>query len=931
MDAHTDDRAATTTTTKISVDFLTTLFGASESGRAFIGSRPNDDAADIESPYEEKFICRPTNAAELREFLLRWDRPGRAMFFCTGILMDTATKRRKENIKESCFLHVDIDLNKIDLIGSVEELVTKLRGLRLKPSVIVATGHGVHAYWKLTEPVSFDEQERVENALKLLADLLGGDREPTHVAAFLRLPGTHNTKNGEWIEVKVAENNGRQHDLGDLEEWLAETSVTILRKTRAHARAVGETNFFSEYGKTNSYKPPHDVEARLNAMGYGYEDKASIHTTQCDVTASMLSRGDNIDDVVALVLAATRAAASEYQSTWNWRKEQRRISGMCRTWIEKHPEEIEQAQERKKEIDNVAKPVSIDWAKVDQHAGWLKSIADLPQNFSAVGKMLVGHVGSIEELKTDLKRSGVVVSKPISNWAEAAFALTMKMRADGRLTAEQIAAALLCPLACNQHVTKQPDEGQRRNIIERLMWRTLDQALKKQKVKHAAAGEPEWRERRENGTPIPSMHNARVGIAALGVECSYDMFHRKPLFGYVGDVKHEMESFLGEVSDHGIMALRQILSDRFGFDFTEKHIRDAVVSLAIGHCFDPVCDLIDKAEAEYDGVERLDTMAVTHFNCQDTPLNRAFLRKTMIAMVRRARQPGCKFDTIPVLESPEGMNKSTAWRVLAGDENFSDEAIIGKASREVQEQLAGIWVHENAELAGMRKADVDAVKAYASRMVDRARAAFAHFPKDQPRHSIEVGTTNSDEYLQSQTGNRRFWPLKLLNAVDLSLLRLDRLQLIGEAARYETAGEAITLDEAMWGDAGIEQEKRRTKDAWEDVLAVIPAEIEIEFTADLYGNKKKRKIIDVVRVSPDQQERVASADVLTYVLGIPVGQQSRAHTMRLPDVMKKLGWERDPDGNKMMINGVQVRGYFRWVVIEPKVEVAVDPAKTPRF
>jgi predicted P-loop ATPase len=63
-------------------------------------------------------------------------------------------------------------------------------------------------------------------------------------------------------------------------------------------------------------------------------------------------------------------------------------------------------------------------------------------------------------------------------------------------------------------------------------------------------------------------------------------------------------------------------------------------------------------------------------------------------------------------------NRSTAWRVLAGDENFSDERIIGRDSREVQEQLASIWIHDNAELAGLK---VEAVKAHASRQVDHAR------------------------------------------------------------------------------------------------------------------------------------------------------------------------------------------------------------------
>jgi len=84
--------------------------------------------------------------------------------------------------------------------------------------------------------------------------------------------------------------------------------------------------------------------------------------------------------------------------------------------------------------------------------------------------------------------------------------------------------------------------------------------------------------------------------------------------------------------------------------------------------------------------------------------NRAFIRKTMIGLIARARTPGCKFDTIMVLEGPRraSINRQPG-RVLPGDENFSDESIIGKESKEVQEQLADVWIHESADLAGMRK------------------------------------------------------------------------------------------------------------------------------------------------------------------------------------------------------------------------------------
>jgi predicted P-loop ATPase len=66
------------------------------------------------------------------------------------------------------------------------------------------------------------------------------------------------------------------------------------------------------------------------------------------------------------------------------------------------------------------------------------------------------------------------------------------------------------------------------------------------------------------------------------------------------------------------------MSDSFGFDLTDKHTRDAVISLALEHCFDPVVDMLAQAEADWDGVERLDRMAIDYFNCEDTKLNRAF-------------------------------------------------------------------------------------------------------------------------------------------------------------------------------------------------------------------------------------------------------------------------------------------------------------------
>ena len=418
--------------------------------------------------------------------------------------------------------------------------------------------------------------------------------------------------------------------------------------------------------------------------------------------------------------------------------------------------------------------------------------------------------------------------------------------------------------------------------------------------------EPDWRERyAESRAPKASFHNARLAIEALGLVCSEDVFHHRLLIGR-GEAAGlgEPPAYIGRVTDASIGALRVLLSDTFGRDFTEKYIRDAVATMAHENRFDPVLDMLAEAEANWDGTPRLDRMAVDHFQCADTPFNRAAVRKTMIAAVARARVPGCKFDTIPVLEAPEGWNKSSAWLVLAGPENFSDESIIGKASREVQEALGAVWIHENAELAGMRKAEVEMVKAFASRQVDRARPAYGHFLIEQPRRSIEVGTTNSDEYLPSPTGNRRFWPLRLQRAIDLTKLRRERLQLWGEAAAAQAAGESLVLDEALWPEAGVEQEQRRTRHPWEAILGELTgAATGPELAGVGYlGNGVVHRVAG--------EDRVSTSAIFRHVLEMPKGQLNAGHAKTLADVMRALGWRT----GVFRIDGRVVRGYLRTVV-----------------
>jgi hypothetical protein len=318
----------------------------------------------------------------------------------------------------------------------------------------------------------------------------------------------------------------------------------------------------------------------------------------------------------------------------------------------------------------------IDWAKVDEHVGWLKNVADVPSDFNAKGKIIVGHSGNLTDLNTDLKQAGLI-EKRYSSWSDVSLALASIFKSDGRFTSEQIAAALMADLECNRHVAKL-DDNQKRRAVERLLNRSYEPPSRR--VARALS----WRECRANGSPLATMYNASLAIIALDIECRHDLFHERTIIGFRGDdMKHEVKPIIGELTDSGLMRLRHLVSDRYGFDPDDKPIYDAVKSLALEHCFDPVLDLLDVAQAAWDKTPRLDKWVMDYLGCEDTPLNRAIGRKVLIAAARRARHPGCKFDNITVLESPEGQNKSTAIRILAGDENFSDQSLLEHVSTEL--------------------------------------------------------------------------------------------------------------------------------------------------------------------------------------------------------------------------------------------------------
>ena len=213
-------------------------------------------------------------------------------------------------------------------------------------------------------------------------------------------------------------------------------------------------------------------------------------------------------------------------------------------------------------------------------------------------------------------------------------------------------------------------------------------------------------------------------------------------------------------NDSDFASLKVYLSNVYNV-YSPTKTKDAVLAVAAKRAYHPVREYLESLP-EWDGTERVATLLVDYFAAEDTSYTRAVTRKTMAAAVARIYQPGIKFDSVLILNGPQGIGKSTLFAKLGGAW-FSDSlTLTDMRDKSGPEKLQGYWILELGELAGMRKTDVETVKSFLSRVDDKYRASYGMNVESHPRQCIIVGSTNSENgFLRDVTGNRRFWPVRV--------------------------------------------------------------------------------------------------------------------------------------------------------------------------
>jgi hypothetical protein len=268
----------------------------------------------------------------------------------------------------------------------------------------------------------------------------------------------------------------------------------------------------------------------------------------------------------------------------------------------------------------------------------------------------------------------------------------------------------------------------------------------------------------------------------------------------------------------------------------------------------------------WDGVERLNLLltdyvrAGVEWHPDVEEYRRQVGRKWMVQAIARIMQPGCQADATLVLEGIQGLGKSSMFRALGGVWYTDDMPALG--TKDASDSVTSAWIIELSELSAMRKSDVESVKSFLTRRVDRFRPPYGRKTVEFPRQAVFCATCNDAEWLEDRTGGRRFYPIAA-SEVDVLAIQRDRDQLWAEAMTAYESGEVWYITDVVVNEvAKSEQKDRMSDDPWRHSLTEL-----------MY------------------QDRISMNDALTAV-GMPGKDRSPIHTKRIARILVDAGYIR---------------------------------------
>lgn len=333
--------------------------------------------------------------------------------------------------------------------------------------------------------------------------------------------------------------------------------------------------------------------------------------------------------------------------------------------------------------------------------------------------------------------------------------------------------------------------------------------------------------------------------------------------------------------------LRIYLETVYGITGDGK-ISDALMGYSHNNKINEVQDYLKNLT--WDGTKRIDTLLTEYLGAEDNPYTRAVIRKSLVAAVARAMEPGVKWDYMPILAGPQGIGKSTFLQLL-GKDWFSD-SLQSFESKDASEMIQGTWINEIGELTVLTRSETNAVKQFLSKKEDIFREAYGRKTGRFPRRCIFFGTSNDMEFLKDKTGNRRFWPVDLYTVTPVKSVFNDLPaeidQLWAEAFVAWEQGEELFLTGEAKEIAEREQDNHRESNAKEGLILEF---LEKEIPVDWYSRElsEKRLILngnmDMTNIKLMKRTKICAIEIWCECFGSDPRYMQRKDSIEINGIL----------------------------------------------
>lgn len=339
----------------------------------------------------------------------------------------------------------------------------------------------------------------------------------------------------------------------------------------------------------------------------------------------------------------------------------------------------------------------------------------------------------------------------------------------------------------------------------------------------------------------------------------------------------------GELSDADLVYVARWLALRAGIECSTAVVAEGVHAAAHATEVDPLRDYLQSLV--WDGVARLGTWLTDYCGAARNLYTSTVGRWWLISAVERGIDPGCQCDYTLVLQGEQGDKKSSAMAIIGGQWYRAGMPSLRDAVRAAM-ALRGVWIVGIDELASLKGVPVEVVKEFLTMRFDRYRQPYARTETLAPRRVAFAAATNSQQYLDDPTGDRRFWPVSVAYC-DVAGLAAVREQLLAEAMTALGEGERHYPDKRLDPPeltAAIREatDDRRVSDPWDGVLERLLS-------------------------SEDGPEWYTTTEQLLTMANVEMDKRDRRHEMRAAGLLVGAGLQRE----RRMVGGKRAYHYVR--------------------